>query len=240
MPDVAFPAGHQHQAVRLSQKSSETTAQLFRALDIQPPAHAFFKVMKNIQVCVSVAVGNRKRMVREFEDLRASVDTALGEYDPLAPYESELLPPNSSDTLKFFLKSLGEPHARLMEAAGNLVLIALLKNKTVNGGKMTRLLTLLRAMEKKPELSRQEVVLRLFIDLRSTWLPKALAYPSGLKKESSATYAELWSRPLLVTFLKRKRTCWRMISRPFWHRSIGTSVAWGLQIKHRATEVVWS
>ena len=67
MPDVAFPAGHQHQAVRLSQKSSETTAQLFRALDIQPPAHTFFKVMNNIRVCVSAAVGDRKGDLRQGE-----------------------------------------------------------------------------------------------------------------------------------------------------------------------------
>lgn len=137
----------------LTPQAATAISSTLKALDIQPPKSQLTRVMTAVHVFLCEAMGDNASLERHLGEYRRSVTTALGNLGPNVPVEVTLLPPNASDTLKFFLRNLDKTDKRLLKAAGNFLIIALLRGKTVNKSAMEKLLALHRAAEKHPNLN---------------------------------------------------------------------------------------
>lgn len=153
MPHLGYSPGSEFTPRHYTKESAEAISRTIKALNVRPPEIQLITVMSNADMLLRAAMGESASLEMHLGEYRRSVSAALAEFDPDMPIAVTLLPAQASSTLQLFLSDLRHADSRLVKAIGNLMLIALLREKPVDKGAMERLLALHRAAEKNKELS---------------------------------------------------------------------------------------
>jgi succinate dehydrogenase flavin-adding protein (antitoxin of CptAB toxin-antitoxin module) len=156
MPTIGYSPGSELIPQYYTKETADAISRTTKALDVRPPEVDLAHVMGTADMLMRVSMDNNASLEMHLGEFRRSVTSFLAAFDPDTQVEKPQMPPKASITLQFFLCDLRNSDTRILKAAGNIFMIALLREKVVDQGVIERLLALHRATEKSRELNKEQ------------------------------------------------------------------------------------